>query len=176
MKRRILAALLVMVLAAGTVGCATVQKKFTRKKKTPERNRSVIYLDEGAYQKKYSNEYYYKTHFTFWRTWQDELIDNLQNGNRKRLRRSIQEVVSHLTEMANYLEPQTKAGLEEQILRLQGIRDRLEAGYYDSNLEGLKPELEQIGRLLNNNYYFGKIQDKLLPDVVDLDAGAAPAA
>lgn len=176
MKRRILAALVALVLAVGTVGCATMQKKFTRKKKTPERTRSVIYLDEGAYQKKYSNEYYYKTHFTFWRTWHDELIDNLHNGNKKRLRRSIQEVVSHLTEMSNYLEPQTKAGLDEQIQRLEGIRGRLEGGYYDSSLEGLRPELEQIGRLLNNNYYYGKVQDKLLPDQVDLGAGAAPTA
>lgn len=172
MKRRILAALIVLALAAGTTGCATVQKKFTRKKKTPERNRSVIYLDEGAHQKKYSNAYYYKTHFTFWRTWHDELIDNLRNGNNKRLRRSLQEVVSHLTEMSGSLEPEAKSGLDEQIGRLELIRGRIESGYYNAGFENLRPEIEQIGRVLNSNYSYGKVQDKLRPDQVDLGAGS----
>ncbi|MCG3176132.1 MAG: hypothetical protein MOGMAGMI_01072 [Candidatus Omnitrophica bacterium] len=168
MNRRLTAALLATVLAASTAGCATVQKKFTRKKKAPERTQSVIYLEEGPHQKKYSNEYYYKTHYTFWSTWQDDLLDNLRDGNKKRLRRAAQEVVSHLAEMSNYLQPEPKAELDVIIARLQAIRERLEAGYYDSNPESLRPEIEQIGRSVAGGYYYSKVKDRLLPDVVDL--------
>ena len=85
MRKSFLRLAALLTLAAAFAGCATMQKKFTPKKKVQAQH-SVVYLEEGPYQKKYSNEYYYKTHYTLWKSWHSELLDNL-GGNHKKVER-----------------------------------------------------------------------------------------
>src|SRR5581483_10875843 len=102
--RRYSVCLLLAVLAVTMAGCETMQRKFTPKKKTPAHVASQIYFDEGEYVKKYSNAYYYKTHFTLWKSWQDDALDNL-SGNGKKVDRAAGEALNHLKEMQGYLKP-----------------------------------------------------------------------
>jgi hypothetical protein len=84
MRKKLLYGVLALCVLAVS-GCETLPKKFIRQKPKPAHTASVVYVDQGAFQKKYSNEYYYKTHFTLWKTWQDELLLNL-GGNSKKCR------------------------------------------------------------------------------------------
>ncbi len=160
--------LLLLVCVANAAGCASVQKKFTRKKKTPSHVAATIYLQEGEYQKKYSNDYYYKSHFTFWKTWQSELINGL-GGNRKKVARSAQEALGHLTELGNYLIPEKKSQLQLEIDSLSKIVRKIESQHYsDSEYGGMRSELERIQRTVSNNFYYDKVKKEILPDGVDL--------
>ena len=104
--KKILAFVMAVMMLAG---CATVQKKFTRKK--PEKRKpAAVYLQEGPFEKQYTNDYYYKIHFTQWGTWTDELLMQF-GGNRKKMQRCAQEALGHLTEMNRYLNPEKQAAL-----------------------------------------------------------------
>ena len=173
MTKRFLSLLLLIVWVAGLAGCATVQKKFTRKKKTPKHTAATIYFQEGAYQKKFSNDYYYKTHYTFWKTWQDELITQL-GGNQKKVARSAQEALGHLTEMNRYLVPEKQAELKPLLDDLARITRNIEGrGLSDSEIGSVRVELEKIKRLVANDFYYEKVKDQLLPDTIDLGTPSA---
>lgn len=166
--RKFIGISLIAVLLAGTAGCASFQKKFTRKRKEPKHTATAIYLQAGDTQKKYSNEYYYKTHFTFWQTWHGDLLNQL-GGNSKKVSRCAQEALSNLVEMKRYLNPEKQPALEEQIRALSAITKNLESGYYSKSSEGsVRSELEKIQRILNNNFYFNKVKEDLIPDTVTL--------
>ncbi len=167
-------AIYLLLLMLWTGGCASLPKKFIRKKKVAPHTPSAVYLQDGPTQKKYSNEYYYKTHFTFWKSWHDELIDQL-GGNSKKVYRCAQESVNHLMEMNRYLSPAKQAELASPIADLTRITRRLESGNTSpSEQSGFHSELEKIHRIVSNNFYYNKVKDDLAPETVDL--GAAPAA
>src|SRR3989338_2028103 len=166
--------LLMGVVLINSAGCASVQKKFTRKKKEPRHIPAAVYLQEtGSYQKKYSNDYYYKTHFTFWKSWQDELINQL-GGNNKKVTRSAQEALGHLREMNNYLTPLKQEELRPQLDSLAKINQRIESsGYSDAEIGSLRVELERIMRIVSNNFYYDKVKNEIIPETVDLGTPAS---
>jgi hypothetical protein len=171
-----IAGLVVVICLSSAVGCASVQKKFTRKKKEPKHIPAAVYFDEGPYQKKYSNDYYYKTHFTLWKTWHGELLTQF-GGNNKKVTRCAQETLNHLTDMHKYLTFEKQAELEPQLTALKKITERLETrGYGSSEEAGVRTELEKIRRIVANDFYYDKIKTHLAPDTVELGAAdAAPA-
>ncbi len=175
--RKFLSVWLALVLAVSVAGCSatTLQKKFTRKKKQPKHTPAVIFT-EGEYQKKFSNEYYYKTHYTFWKSWTDDWLDQL-GGNEKKVRRCAQETVNHLTEIHRYLTPETQARLTPELEATKKVADKINRGVYSkSDIGPIRVELERIKRVVQNNFYFEKVKEKIVPDTVDLGAVAETEA
>lgn len=167
---------LYLVLAAAVMasGCSSVQKKFTRKKKE-KRVSKAIFIDQGPYQKQFSNEYYYKNHYTMWKSWHGELITQL-DGNRKKTQRCADEAYNHLSDMANYLQPEKRAELKPIVDDLSRIVKKIDGGNYsDSDLGGMRTELEKIRRLVANDFYYSKVKDQVIPDAVDLGQGSSVA-
>lgn len=172
---KIVYGIVLLALAVDLTGCASVQKKFTRKKKEPRHVAKAIAFEEGQYQRKFSNEYYYKMHFTYWKAWHGEWIDGL-SGNRKRSARNAQEALSHLEQMADYLVPEKAQELDEPLVLLGRLKDQIETGQ-TSGVGTLRVELERWRRILSSNFYYDKIKDHVLPDTVDLgEAAVSPPA
>ena len=166
--KRIVWFLLTAILVVDFAGCSatTLQKKFTRKKKQPKHTAAVMFT-EGEYQKKYSNEYYYKTHFTFWKSWQDDWINQL-GGNGKKVERCAQETMNHLIEIHRYLIPEKQAELEPEFEAVKKVAAKLSGSYSESDLGPIRVELERTRRVISNNFYYDKVKDQILPDTVDL--------
>ena len=165
--RQWVSALLLLTVVLGLTGCGSMQKKFTRKKKVEKHVPAVIYVEQGPYQKKFSNDYYYRTHYTLWRTWHDELIDGI-GGNSKKMNRSGEETISHLEQMKNYLKPERRSEIEGHIRDLKSAVTKVESGLNDSQQGTAKVELERIRRLISHDFYYDKIQKDLVADAVDL--------
>ena len=174
MRKKFFYGMLVLCVLAVS-GCASLPKKFIRKKPKPEHTPSVVYVEQGPYQKKYSNEYYYKTHYTLWKTWQDEILSNL-GGNAKKVSRSSEEAYSHLEQMGRYLKPEKQAELKPLIDELGRYMHRFQEGR-DSRpaLMALKSDLDTLRRRVNNDFYYDKVKADLLPDTVDLGSGPKTA-
>ena len=148
-------------------GCATVQKKFTRKKKEPEHKASVIYLDEGPYQKKYSNAYYYKSHYSLWKTWHSEMSEDL-GSNTKKLRRASSEARGEMKGMLHYLVPDKQKELEPYSTELEKLVARLDSqSMSKSDEKNMRVDFERIERIVSSNFYYDKVKDSVLPDTVD---------
>ena len=169
MKKKIWPVLLAAVFVIHGTGCETVQKKFTRKPKEPRHKPATVYIDQGGpYQKKYSNEYYYKTHFTFWTSWHEELLGDL-DGNQKKMQRSAGETWNHLTEMSKYLRPEKQTELKPLMDDFEKIYRKIEKGNFRASDQPMfRSELEKIGRIIASNFYYDKVKDSLIPDAVDL--------
>ena len=167
MRKKFFYGMLILCVFALT-GCASVPKKFIRKKPKPEHTPAVVYVEEGAYQKKYSNEYYYKTHFTLWKTWQDEVMLNL-GGNSKKMSRSAQEAYSHLEQMNRYLKPEKQAELKPLLDESKRFMDRFDRGSDSRSAEmAMKSDLETLRRRVSNDFYYDKVKGDVLPDTVQL--------
>ncbi len=168
MKRAIAIVLASTVLL--TAGCASVQKKFTRKKKVPKHVSAVMAIEEGPYQKKFSNDYYYRTHYTLWKTWHDELL-NAFGGNRKKVERCAQEAYNHLDSLHRLLVPEKAVEMDDDLAAMKKIVLRIEAGGYSESEEpGVRNELEKLKRLIQNDFYYDKVKASVVPDKVDLGA------
>ena len=162
---------LVLALSVlGVTGCSSLPKKFIRKKAAPEHTPAVVYIEKGPYQKKYSNEYYYKMHYTLWKTWQGETIDNVQ-GNSKKLQRSAQEAYSNLDQMSRYLKPEKQTQLQPMLEELRKFMEKAQNSNRSSSAAyGDRSDLERIQRLVSNDFYYDKVKPDILPDQVDLGA------
>jgi hypothetical protein len=167
MRRKLTLGVLFFFIA-GMMGCASLPKKFVRKKKEPKHKAATVFLDEGPYQKQFSNEYYYKTHYTLWRTWHDDMVNNLA-GNSKKLKRAADEAYSHLEQMSRYLQPERQAKLEPLVKELDAYRVKFDQGSFSkSSAMGMRSDLERVRRLVANDFYFDKVKQDILPDEVDL--------
>ncbi|OIO38357.1 MAG: hypothetical protein AUJ72_02720 [Candidatus Omnitrophica bacterium CG1_02_46_14] len=173
--KRILLGMILTVFVINTASCASVQKKFTRKKKEPAHMAAIVYFEEGPYQKKYSNAYYYKMHYTMWKSWQDDLINGI-GGNRKKTARNAEESLNHLIEMSHYLMPEKEKELEPILQDLMRLVKKIDLGAY-SNSENpdLRVELQKIKRLIDNDFYFDKVSNQILPESVNLGIPAPQA-
>ena len=165
--------LVALMSISALAGCATMKKKFIRKK--PERQvRPVIYTEE-KFVKQYSNKYYYTTHFNNWKTWQDELLNSM-TANDKRDERAMQEVLINLEKMQNYLAEPKKTELSRQAADVHKAADAMEAGGSLSDAS-IRLKLERTRRIINGGFYTDKVKDFIVPDTVDLGpAEAAPGA
>lgn len=173
MKRKTISLFLCAVLLFQLAGCASVQKKFTRKKKEPKHVAATLYFEEGPYQKKYSNVYYYKTHYTLWKTWHEDLTKGI-GGNRKKTQRNYEETLNHLAQMRNYLNPEKQKKLDPLLEEVRGFARKFQTGAYARSEEpGVRTELQKIKRLVSNDFYYEKVAAQILPDSVNLSTPAA---
>lgn len=173
MRKNLCAFMAVVILAGTFAGCATVQKKFTRKKKEPEHIPAAIYIEQGPYQKKFSNVYYYQTHFTLWKSWHDELLKNLGH-NTKKIERASDEAYGHITEFVKYLDEESAARIKPHLDVMKHWADKIKAGDYSKlDEDSMRADLEKVRREVGKNFYYAKIKPHVLPDKVDL-GGAAP--
>ena len=171
--RRKMALGLTVFLMLGLVGCETLPKKFIRKKKEPLHQAAVIFTDDAASQKQFSNEYYYKTHYTLWKTWHDDMLDNL-SGNAKKLQRAADEAYSNLEQMSRYLKPGKQAQLMTYVNELDAYRKKFQqSSLTQSSANAMRSDIERTKRLVANDFYFDKVKDDVLADAVDL--GDTPA-
>ncbi len=158
---------LILIAAAGTgglAGCASMKQKFIRKPK--ERVVQPVVYTQDKYVKQYSHKYYYTTHFSNWRTWQDELLNSM-GTNAKRQERAIQEVLQNLVAMQKYLNDPKKSELGVQIAEVQEAEAAMESGKNASDAS-VRLQLERTRRIINSGFYFDKVKDSIVPDEVDL--------
>ena len=167
--RKSLSLFMVLVFLAGSAaGCATVQKKFTRKKKVPERIPATIYIEQGPYQKKFSNVYYYQTHFTLWKSWHDELLKSI-GRNSKKLERCADEAYGHITEFIKYLDEETVARVQPHLDVMTRWTEKIKSGNTSRiDEDSMRAELEKVRREVGKNFYYGKIKSHVRADAVDL--------
>lgn len=167
MKKKFFCGIFILCVVAMS-GCETLPKKFIRKKPKPEHTPSVVFIEQGSYQKKYSNEYYYKMHFTLWKTWQDEILSNL-GGNSKKVARSAEEAYSHLEQMSRYLKSEKQALLKPLLEDTKRFLDKVERGIGSrSEAAAMKSDWERLKRLIANDFYYDKVKADLIPESVNL--------
>ena len=157
-------------LLTGLTGCESLQKKFTRKPRTPIGRPSPV-VTFRDYTEGVTPLDRYRKHFVIFEYWNDQLMTELQQRDRnpKRFRRASRESLQELQSLQGLLQPDVAVGLQPLLEARARMDQRLQHDtMIDSQHHILLRTLEAQTRQLNREFYWRKVQDRLHTPV---DAG-----
>lgn len=156
--KKLLLLFLVFFVVINLTGCEPLRKKFTRKKKEPVKIPRIYQVRK--YEKKPTPELY-KKHYTFWTSWQSELISSL-GQNHKKEKRCIEEIVGNLNDMQNILVQEKAEQLKPHIDKLAKVKEIIfNEELTQANKDYVKRVLEKEGRAIKKEFNYKKVKDYL---------------
>jgi hypothetical protein len=115
------AVLAMCVCASG--GCVSFRKKFVRKSKADQG--PELFLELKKYEDVPTEELY-RPHFLYVKGWLEELSQLVQsNGNRKRMKKSIDAAIESFAQINAYLTDEGKEKLKPLYDRMLALRDKV---------------------------------------------------
>jgi len=149
----------IILLCASIAGCAGVQRKFARKKQKDEKPLPVVTTYD--YAKEQRVDELYKKRFLFWKSWQGELIDRMDDTYKKRTE-CYNELMQNLLEMQKYLNDQKYNELEGFIAEIKTIDpDVKEIDLTNNEKYRITQLLEKTKRLIDKRFSYAKVKDFL---------------
>jgi Ni,Fe-hydrogenase I large subunit len=159
---QILIALLISLLfAMNLCGCAELQKKFIRKKKTVKAEPHYYRIQD--YKVKPSIELYTQ-HYVYWRSWNREIVEML-GINSKKDKRCISEMIGNLEDMASMLIDEKAQELDKHIQVIRGIENDIQRGNMSfATKSRIKKVLEKEFALIKINFSYRKMGPFIRPE------------
>ncbi len=162
---------LVVVLLAGTTGCETVKRKFTRKPKTTQGPEPIFTLDE-EYRPEFPPDVRYQAHFAYWKAAHDDLLEGLGQATRLRRERATRQAIKELRAMQALLQGPPADGLGRFIAEMERLAQRLDDPVLDApRLSVMRSSIESLYRRIDSGYDFHRVKAHLKSE-----APAPPAA
>ena len=154
------------VIAATAAGCESLERKFTRKPKTPtERPNPVIVFQD--YSQAMTPLERYRKHYLMFGYWNGELLEALQVPalNPKRITRASTESLSELTALRNLLESDL-AGRLDPVIEARTAIDRQVQGASFGAAQAIRivQVVEAQTRQINREFFWRDVQDHLKTD------------
>jgi hypothetical protein len=161
----------ILFAISSVAGCASVQKKFTRKKKEVKTMPRVI--QEKKYDIKPSPELYSK-HFAYWQSWSSELLQDLGQNHKKDVR-CIEELMGQLDDMKDILVQEKADGLQKHINRYKEIRDTIvNQDMSTMVMNTTRMDLDREDRIIKNDFSVKRIRNYIKKSF-DAQQSAQPA-
>ncbi len=157
-------AFLVIILALNLSGCETLKKKFIRKSKTTKKTTPVLMTQD--YKGMYSNEVLYNNHFTYWRTWSEELVNCLTNKlSNKREVLAATRAIEDLQRMQDLLNSPKKEELDPYIKFYKGVQKKVELGQpNEADAARMTSELESRRRIILRKFETKEVKAFILKE------------
>lgn len=155
---------LIAVFIFSSLGCEAFVRKFTRKKKKDAMPQEEIVLAPEEWKgAQMTKEQIYRQYFLFWKAWQDELIDALQQrrSQKKQIDCSL-EAIKNLISLRPLLNEDTQKTLDKYINQLKDLRDALGRDFYGGNIAANVNKAERIKRNILRDFSYNKIKNNLL--------------
>jgi len=161
----------ILFMVTSVAGCASVQRKFTRKKKEVKAMPRVI--QEKKYDIKPSPELYSK-HFAYWQSWSSELLQDIGQNHKKDVR-CIEELMSQLDDMKDILVQEKADGLQKHINRYKEIRDTIvNQDMSTMVMNTTRMDLDREDRIIKNDFSVKRIRNYIKKSF-DGESPAQPA-
>ncbi|MEK6732021.1 MAG: hypothetical protein AABY55_00160 [Candidatus Omnitrophota bacterium] len=159
MKCMRLKVVIVIVLCLCIAGCAGVQRKFARKKQQEEKTPPIITTYDYPIEQRV--EELYKKRFLFWKSWQGELIDRMDDTYKKRTE-CYNELMQNLLEMRKYLNDEKCKELEGFITEIKLVGPVVKKmDLRGSEKHRVAQVLEKTKRLIDKKFSYSKVKDSL---------------
>lgn len=158
-KNRFLTCVVIIILSISFLGCAGLQRKFSRRKKKDE-DKIMPIVTTLDYSKELRADELYKKHFLFWKAWQTELIDRIEDGTYKKRRSCYDYTISSLLEMKKYLTGTKARELGVFISRLKTIDKEVgKKRLMKSKKHRMKQLLENTKRQIDKQFSYSNVKD-----------------
>lgn len=151
--------IIALVILICLTGCASLQRKFTRKKK--EEGKLAPVITTYDYAKDLRVDELYKKHFLFWKTWQGELIDRMEGTYKKRIE-CYNHTIMNLKEMAKYLAGPKAEELSSFIDQIKSIDPDVREKRLSKNQKYRMTQLlEKTKRQIDKEFSYTKVKGHL---------------
>ncbi len=148
-----------LLLCIALFGCASLQRKFTRRKEKEEDEPLIV--TSFNYSKDLRSDELYKKHFLYWKTWHTELIDRLDEDAKKRSS-CYNHMYMHLQEMQKYLDELKAKEMEKYRKKMEGIeKDVKERRLTRISRLRIKRSLEKTFRQITKRFSFSDVKENL---------------
>lgn len=163
--RKLIICIILVSMIGSLCGCATIKKKFTRKK--DQEKEAPVYYTEDFEQGLFGFETY-RHFYILWKAAQKQLIEELEQAqrgttNKKALTHLAQDAHLNLLKMKGLLPEQKQAEIGPYILELEDIINQLrERRWSASSAFSMKKKLSLHKRAIETNFSYKKIKDSLV--------------
>lgn len=163
MRLRIISAQIsVIFLIITLVGCEAFIKKFTRKPKNETPATELVLTPEEFKGPGMSNEELYRQFYTFWKSWQDELIESLlQKRSNKKVVDCAQEAIKNMVSMKSLLIPEKQALMEKYIEKMANLLQNLKTDIYSANYSTYRERADYLRMNIVRNFSFPDIKGSI---------------
>jgi len=144
------------------------QRKFIRQTKVREKKipRFDVYQEQRAFPE------LYREHFTYWKSWHRDLIENL-GRNRKKDMRNLKEARRQLESLAKYLQQEKVEVVKSVIISFDKLTKALKSNSgIPVNYPVLQKRLEFLQSRIERNLRIKKVKDYFLPTPAPIDMEA----
>jgi len=155
----------IIILCIAIAGCAGLQKKFTRKKKEEARIPPIVTTYD--YPIEHRMDELYRKRFLFWKSWQGELIDRIDDTYKKRSE-CYNELMQNLLEMQKYLNDEKYKELGAFITEIQSIDpDVKKIDLTQNEKHRITQLLEKTRRLIDKRFSYTHVKGQMRTSVTE---------
>jgi hypothetical protein len=149
--------LIIAVLVIDFAGCDAFVRKFTRKKNKDDVQEELVLAPE-EYKDTRSPEVKYRQNFTYWKAWQDELIESLLvNKSLKKRVDCAEQALKYLGELKPLLNAKKQQELKTYLGRLADIRDGVSDDIYGAKNYFYRMKAENLRRSVIQHFSYPDI-------------------
>jgi len=148
----------------GLVGCDAFVRKFTKKPKQENNLQEEMVLAPEEYKApNMSKEELYRQYFLFWKSWQDELIESLQQRkSQKKQLDCVEEGIKNLINLRVLLNEAMQNKLDIYIDKLKDLKNAISQDLYSNNALNNAHDAERIKMDILHKFSYNKVKDNLL--------------
>jgi len=158
-KKTYIRNIIIIALCISIAGCAGIQRKFARKKQKEEKSPPIVTTYDYPIEQRLDE--LYKKRFLFWKSWQGELIDRMDDTYKKRIE-CYDELIQNLSEMQKYLNDEKYKELEGFTVEIKSLSpDVKKINLTNSEKYRIKQILEKTKRLIDKKFSYSKVKDFL---------------
>jgi hypothetical protein len=144
-------------------GCADLRQKFIPKKKEDESS-TMHYYAVREYDIKPSLELYTKR-YVYWKNWQKEILDVIDNRNHKKIVVALEQAVSNLIDMRNMLVEKKAAELQTYIDEMTDIEMSVKEQRMTRGTKvRIRRKLESLGKQIKRHFSYNKVGGYIADD------------
>lgn len=162
MRNKIIFVVVIFITLSLIYGCAAFKRKFIPPPKEKHKSPQMTYVPTHEYKKTISNQLVYKKYYTYWKTMEMQLIDDL-GKNQKRDLMSYQEAMHNLLAIKKYLVEEKANQLDIYIKQLEDIFKKYQTAYESSSITSrTKSFLITHKRNVEHNFRYGKVKNYII--------------
>lgn len=177
MRDRFGSVLLAALLVVGA-GCESMQRKFTRRQKGGTEPEVAPIITFEDYARSITPLDLYRKHYLMFEYWNSELQSELEDSamNPKRIRLASEESLTELQQLQRYLTNEAAVPLAPVLEERRRLDVRLQdRGLTRADAQVLKKTVDAHARLMNGQFFWRVVKDRLKPREVASPSAVAPA-
>ncbi|MFC1658930.1 hypothetical protein ACFL1D_06075 [Candidatus Omnitrophota bacterium] len=142
------------------LGCEAFVKKFTRKTKKQEEKEIPVLVPEDYSLSDIPPRERYERYFLFWQSWQDELINVLnESASNKKIRSCLQEAIKNLEELKPFLFEEKQKELDFYLEKLRQLDDEISRDVYGIRSANYKNRAESLKRNILSKFSYTNVKN-----------------